>query len=105
MSISDDSMKRIMSHLAIGKAIFSAKEYTELRMCMDHDSYLCISLGCHSADETLDIWQEKSSLAKGICLYPGIDRTEALKLAGLLIAWAEDEGIHGPMQQGKENDQ
>lgn len=91
----------------IGAQLFSREDVTELRFPLEHAT-LCVGLSNTNADNALEICEYltpgdsgKISNQNGITLIPWIDQQIALRLAGLLIAWAETNNLHEPAESMK----
>lgn len=82
----------------IGINIFKLLDYSEVRIPCEAGT-LIIGLDCDSA-KTLSIRQMvgDGTLTNDIGLYSSIDRNDAMRLAGILTAWADLDELHGEKQ-------
>lgn len=82
-------------YYAIGEKLFSEPTCTEVRLTLEL-STLCVAQRITDADNGLGIWAEVEGDDTGVISFlPEIDRNDAFRLAGLLMAWGDCERIHG----------
>lgn len=87
------------NYYRIGQGFFSAADYNELRLTVEAGDINVGLDGTSSCEgkhfnakqylKGTDKWDE------GILLYAAIDRNDAVRLSGLLMAWADNDKLHG----------
>lgn len=94
-------MEILESYKQIGLQLFDLQDYSEIRIPCEAGTII-IGLDCDSA-RTLSIRQQvgDGTLTNDIGLYPSIDRNDAMRLAGILMAWAYLDDLHNPEEQQK----
>lgn len=79
----------------IGQGLFSKPDGTELRICTEAGEITVTNDVTECSHDDSFLMRQKDCNGKfgdiGIALYSVIDRDDAYRLAGLLIAWAEAE--------------
>jgi len=80
----------------IGMNLFKLQDYSEVRIPCEAGT-LIVGLDVDSEATTISIRQmaKDNTLVNDIGLYPAIDRNDAMRLAGILTAWADLDELHG----------
>ena len=82
-------------YYAIGEKLFSEPTCTEVRLTLEL-STLCVAQQATHSENALGIWAVSDGDDTGLIqLLPEIDRNDAFRLAGLLMAWGDSERVHG----------
>lgn len=79
----------------IGASIFKLSDYSEIRIPCEAGT-LIVGLDPDAESNTLSIRQmlKDGELTNDIGLYACIDRNDAMRLAGILTAWADCDEFH-----------
>jgi hypothetical protein len=80
-------------YYAIGEKLFAEPTCQELKITLELGT-LSVAQSCHTYENALDIWRDDRNDLSCITLTPELDRDDAFRLAGLLMAWGDSERVH-----------
>ena len=86
-------------YYAIGEKLFSEPTCQELKITLELGT-LSVAQSFHTYENALDIWRDNRDDLSCITLTPDLDRDDAFRLAGLLMAWGDCERIHSNQKEG-----